>query len=365
MAAGGMQALGVWGADAGEVGFGTDTVFRDGFEPALPSGAMRFTVSAPTRAVLGVDGPGSCVPAWRCARGQQPGGEQRFAAGDAAQCLARRFAEVRTAGVARRGGALRPRRSSSSAGTAGTGTPLTLADLQATGIVASIGCGSIRNRERGPAADWATPFLVAPGQGGVGEWSADVVVDLSQARRQRRSPGGLAGGSALRRRGRRGSAVDRKRLPARTPPRRTKAAAFTFTSAARSGSLRRSTCSTARARCCSAAPRCPTGLASDPDVTIKHAMKYFMSTDLVPSYLADVPTHAGVLGTQVTSFVPLQQGNWPTGMGGRAAVPASACCLNGTLYLTCAYARSVEVRAVQCLQCRTLRHQFRARRGID
>lgn len=77
-------------------------------------------------------------------------------------------------------------------------------------------------------------------------------------------------------------------------------------------------------------------LGTDPNVTVKHAMEYFMSTDLVPSYFATVPTDAQVVGYQVTSFQPLQQGNWPTGMGAPGSSPSIGLLPEwDVLYLTC------------------------------
>jgi hypothetical protein len=63
-------------------------------------------------------------------------------------------------------------------------------------------------------------------------------------------------------------------------------------------------------------------LASDPQVTPKHDTAYLQSTNLVPSYRAKVNPSAAVVATLVSSYAPLQQGNYSPGMGGAGYHPS-------------------------------------------
>lgn len=56
-------------------------------------------------------------------------------------------------------------------------------------------------------------------------------------------------------------------------------------------------------------------LKADPAVTAKHDTGYLQSTGLVPSYGAKVPANAAVISGLPSSYVPLQQGSYPGGMG--------------------------------------------------
>lgn len=56
-------------------------------------------------------------------------------------------------------------------------------------------------------------------------------------------------------------------------------------------------------------------LGEDPQVTVLHDTAYLQATALVPSYRASVPAAAGVLAAAVATYRPLQLGNHSSGMG--------------------------------------------------
>lgn len=55
---------------------------------------------------------------------------------------------------------------------------------------------------------------------------------------------------------------------------------------------------------------------TNPDILVKHNSAYFSSTKLVPKYRVTLADNASALNSLVTTYTPLQQGNYPTGMGG-------------------------------------------------
>ncbi|NJK43737.1 MAG: Ig-like domain-containing protein [Pleurocapsa sp. SU_196_0] len=54
---------------------------------------------------------------------------------------------------------------------------------------------------------------------------------------------------------------------------------------------------------------------SDPDINVRHDVAYLQSTSLVPSYAATVSPSAKIVMELPTSYAPLQQGSYPSGMG--------------------------------------------------
>lgn len=56
-------------------------------------------------------------------------------------------------------------------------------------------------------------------------------------------------------------------------------------------------------------------LGTDPGVVAFADTDYLQATELVPTYFADVPASAAVIGTLPTTFTPLQQGSYPESMG--------------------------------------------------
>ena len=56
-------------------------------------------------------------------------------------------------------------------------------------------------------------------------------------------------------------------------------------------------------------------LGTDPAITPKHDVTYMQATRLVPSYRAQVAPNAPVLVNLPIAYMPLQQGSYPTGMG--------------------------------------------------
>lgn len=56
-------------------------------------------------------------------------------------------------------------------------------------------------------------------------------------------------------------------------------------------------------------------LGTDPDLIVRHDKAYMQSTNLVPSYGVDVAPTEPVVTSLVSSYMPLQRGNLPSGMG--------------------------------------------------
>lgn len=77
-------------------------------------------------------------------------------------------------------------------------------------------------------------------------------------------------------------------------------------------------------------------LGPDPGVAVRHDAGYFQSTQLVPSYRAQVDASASVVGSLPSSFQPLQLGSYPSAMG-HAGYDASIGLLPewDVLYLVC------------------------------
>ena len=63
-------------------------------------------------------------------------------------------------------------------------------------------------------------------------------------------------------------------------------------------------------------------LVSNPLVTPKHDTGYLQSTDVVPSYMATVPPEASRVKALAATYTPLQQGNFPSGMGAAGYHPS-------------------------------------------
>jgi hypothetical protein len=55
---------------------------------------------------------------------------------------------------------------------------------------------------------------------------------------------------------------------------------------------------------------------TNPDIIVAHNGPYFSSTKLVPKYRVTLPDNALAINNLPTTYAPLQQGNYPTGMGG-------------------------------------------------
>ncbi len=320
LALGGFHALGVSASERVDALLGGDAMFRDGFEAPPPtSTTMSFSVSAPTAQTLA---PVALGFAFR--RGDVPAGSSVAASIGTLQVTPRNVwpdGSLKFAQLVWRG-AVGPAATQVqlSVGTPTSGAALTLADLQATGIVASIACGGF-GTVTWSGADWATPFPVAPGQTA---WVSGPVMSSWIYRKPVGSDAHLVAWLEVRLYA--GGAVEV--LPwiengyLRVPAPTNKNATYTFTL----GGTQRFTGAINllnRTRTVLLSGTAVSHwLGANPDVTVKHATRYLMSTDLVPSYFATVADSADVLTTQVTSFVPLQQGNWPTGMGAAGSSPS-------------------------------------------
>lgn len=77
-------------------------------------------------------------------------------------------------------------------------------------------------------------------------------------------------------------------------------------------------------------------LTIDPEVRPKHDTAHLQSTNLVPTYMANVPPDAGRVTALATTYTPLQQGNYPLGMGAAGYHPSIGLLPEwDVLYLTC------------------------------
>lgn len=63
-------------------------------------------------------------------------------------------------------------------------------------------------------------------------------------------------------------------------------------------------------------------LGADPEVSWRHDVAYMQATDMVPRYFAAVPGSAPSLAALVSSYAPLQRGNWPGVMGNAGSDPS-------------------------------------------
>lgn len=334
LALGGCQALGASGWARGGVGRGSDAVFADGFEPPPPaSDVMGFTVRATSAQA---QAPVALGFAFR--RGDIPAGSGVVADTGELQVTARntwpdgslKFAQLVWRGAV----GTSPTEIRLGPGTAATGTALSLADLQATGVVASIGCGAF-GTVTWSGTDWATPFEPAPGRTA---WVSGPLMSSWIYRKPVGTDAHLVAWLEVRLYA--GGAVEI--LPwiengyLRVPAPTHKEATYTFSLG---GTQRFSAAIRLLNRTRTvlvSGTALSYWLAANPDVTVRHATRYLMGTDLVPSYFAEVAPDAGVVANQVTSFAPLQQGNWPTGMGAAGSSPSIGLLPEwDVLYLTC------------------------------
>ncbi|WP_157266624.1 hypothetical protein [Azohydromonas aeria] len=77
-------------------------------------------------------------------------------------------------------------------------------------------------------------------------------------------------------------------------------------------------------------------LGADPRVTPQHDLAYFQATEMVPTYWPTVPPSQDIVASLPATYTPLQQGNYPTGMGAAGYSPSIGLIPEwDVLYLTC------------------------------
>jgi hypothetical protein len=285
---------------------GGDQVFADGFE-TVQGGRMSFSVQSPTAQALA---PVALGFAFR--RGDVPAGSSVAANQGTLQVTPRNLwpdGSLKFAQLAWRGAvSSAPANVQLFVASAATGTALTLADLQATGIVASIGCGSY-GTVSWSGSDWASPFVFETAQSA---WVSGPLMSSWIYRKPVGSDPHLVAWLEVRLYA--GGAVEV--LPwiengyLRVAAPTSKAATFTFTLG---GTQRFSAAITLPHHCRTPLVSGTTlshWLGTDPRVTVQHDASYLMATELVPSYRASVASNAAIVTALPATYTPLQQGSF-------------------------------------------------------
>lgn len=283
-----------------------DRIFADGFE-RLPAGSMSFTVQAPTVQALA---PVALGFAFR--KGDVPAGSSVAAGSGTLQVTPRNWwpdGSLKFAQLAWRG-AVSPTPTAVTLvpGSAGSGAALTLADLQATGVSASIGCGAY-GTVSWSGSDWAAPFVFAPGQSA---WASGPLMSSWLYRKAVGSDPHLVAWLEVRLYA--GGAVEvlpwieNGYLNVAAPT--SKAAMFTFAL----GGTQRFGANITLAHHCRTPLVSGTALShwlgSDPQVSVQHDAAYLMASELVPTYRANVAANAAIVAALPAAFAPLQQGSF-------------------------------------------------------
>jgi hypothetical protein len=192
---------------------------------------------------------------------------------------------------------------------AAAGTELTLANLKATNITATVSCGGFGSASWSAATDWDATFK---------QWVSGPEMSSWIYRKRVGTDAHLVAWLEVRLWAD-GSVevlpwIENGYFTVAGPTN--KSATYTFTL---SGSQRFS-------QAFDLPHHCRTPLVSDvshwlgtsPDVSVQHGASYLMSTAIVPSYTASVSASANILQSLPKSFSPLQQGNFdnPMGAGG-------------------------------------------------
>lgn len=193
------------------------------------------------------------------------------------------------------------------AGTPSTAANLTTEDLRVTGITASVGAGSFGTASWTPA-DWATPFTT---------WVSGPFMSSWLYRKQIGTDAHLVAWLEVRLY--RGGAVEvlpwveNGYLNVNGPT--SKSATYTFSLGGKerfNGAINLPNhCRTVLV----SGTTLSHWLGTAPQVTPNHDKAYLQSTGLVPTYNTTVPSSAAVWSTQVSTFQPLQQGNYTSSMG--------------------------------------------------
>lgn len=190
-----------------------------------------------------------------------------------------------------------------SAGTAAGGAALALSDLKGTGVVAAIGCGGFGSVQWS-GADWDAPFASWISGPQMSSWVYRKAVGSDAHLVAWLEVRLYAGGEVEVL-----PWVENGYLNVSGPT--SKAATYTFTL----GGTQRFSQAVTLPHHCRTVLLSGAGLShwfgvADPLVTPKHDAAYLMASELVPTYMASVsPTAAAVTGL-VSTFQPLQQGNF-------------------------------------------------------
>lgn len=201
-----------------------------------------------------------------------------------------------------------------SAGTPGTAANLTTDDLRLTGATASIGAGSFGTASW-TSADWANPFMA---------WVSGPVMSSWIYRKPIGSDAHLVAWLEVRMY--RGGAVEilpwieNGYLKVASPTN--KSANYTFTL----GGTQRFSATIDLANHCRTVLVSGTNLShwlgAAPQILPNHDKAYLQATGLVPTYFTKVASSSSVWTRQVSSFQPLQQGNYSNAMGQAGYQPA-------------------------------------------
>lgn len=285
---------------------GSDAIFADGFDQS-PAGAGSFVVRSPTAQA---SAPIALGYAFR--RGDVPAGSSVTAGSGTLQVTPRNYwpdGSLKFAQLVWRG-AVGPSPATVALQTGGAsgGAPLTLANLQATGVTASIGCGTY-GTVTWSGSDWLSPFAFESGQSA---WVSGPLMSSWIYRKPVGSDAHLVAWLEVRLYA--GGAVEvlpwieNGYLKVAAPT--SKAATFTFTL----GGTQRFSASVDLPHHC----RTPLisgaalsyWLGNDPQVSVQHDAAYLMATELVPTYRANVANTAAIVTALPAAFVPLQQGSF-------------------------------------------------------
>lgn len=204
-----------------------------------------------------------------------------------------------------------------SVGSASTGAALTLADLKATGVTASIDAGAFGSASWS-GTDWDSPFEWATGQT---SWVTGHRMSSWLYRKQIGTDAHLVAWLEVRLYA--GGAVEilpwveNGYLLVAAPTNKSETYTFTLGGAQRFSSAIDipNHCRTVLINGGSLSY----WLGSDPAVTPKHDGAYLQSTRLAPKYRGVVANTAAVLNTLPQTYTPLQQSNHPVAMGSAGA----------------------------------------------
>jgi hypothetical protein len=195
-----------------------------------------------------------------------------------------------------------------SAGTPASAAALGLADLKATNAVASIGCGSF-GTVNWSGSDWDSPFAT---------WLTGPRMSSWIYRRPVGSDAHLVAWLEVRLYA--GGQVEilpwieNGYLKVAGPTN--KSATYTFSLGAGAATQRFSAAVNLPHHCRTAlvsGTALSYWLGNDPQISARHDTAYLQATELVPTYRAAVSPSAGVVSALVTTYSPLQQGNFSYG----------------------------------------------------
>ncbi len=314
-----------------------DHLFANGFE-VLPvvSGSMGFAVQAPTALA---QAPVALGFSFR--QGDVPAGSSVSASSGQLQVTPRnywpdgslKFAQLVWVG------AVGPASSfiTLAPGSSAAGTALSLADLQATGVSASIDCGGFGSVSWS-GSDWATPFAFETGQSA---WVSGPLMSSWIYRKKVGSDPHLVAWLEVRLYA--GGIVEvlpwleNGYLNVAAPVSKSLIATVTLSGTPHFiGTL-------------NLPHHCRTPLLAgtdlshwvtvNPQVTVQHDAAYLMATELVPTYRASVAANAGIVTALPTTFAPLQQGSFNYDNDGMTSSgyqePIGLLPQHDVLYLTC------------------------------